>query len=241
MASSSKTKDQPRALPQDEILTRIRDIIPDVSHDFAIQIYAKKMEGQMAIEDRIQYVINYLMEHPGYPKRTTTPHPVDEAPVDLGEEARYKLGLERWMSTTRPAPDPVRVSTIISLLSCHFPQVGMRYLRYVQAKNLHLAPTWLHIEEQLGRNAVTLNKTKRGLSTDHDYIIRLAGPELEDEMKWLNLRSSRLHQIQAEEALEEHLQAMDEQSGSLLECQCCFDSFRFVKVSSYLLSVSLPL
>ncbi|KAG0152379.1 hypothetical protein CROQUDRAFT_35413 [Cronartium quercuum f. sp. fusiforme G11] len=54
--------------------------------------------------------------------------------------------------------------------------------------------------------------------------------ELNEEHEWLKLRQASLIRIKAEEAREKELLAMEEVEGLLLECQCCFDTFRFVKM-----------
>lgn len=245
--STSTTPLKPKVLTEPEIISKIHEILPDVERNFAIQLYHRLPQSVETTEQRILHVVNHILEQPSYPKNTPETPNQSQSSSDATEAEEeeektqdemtkvYKSGLEKWTRSARENPTYISQSVSMKILAQYFPLIPVSFLKQTLAQKSHLAPTWIHLETELckpeAERTIPLNKSRRNLPR-HDVWRdpAQAGAELQAEFDWLMARSAYLSQTKAAEDQEKALETLEELNGLLLECQCCYDSFRFVRM-----------
>ncbi|MBW0497127.1 hypothetical protein O181_036842 [Austropuccinia psidii MF-1] len=230
-------------------IAQVQSIIPDVTSDYAQMIY-KNLPAHLLPTMRINMVIDHLIQtsypkstdqalnHPNHPHLIPTTSKVSlDAPDEKGQQSEnFRLELNEWL--TKPSKKLVRSGPFIDLLIVILSQIHkwipIDFIKRVCLKIPELIPAWLEINDifkkSIHQPSVILLKNKRPSKPITSITMHPCYDELKAEYQWLCHYTNFLSITERAQEREQILEEKERTMGILVECQCCFDSFRFLKM-----------
>lgn len=228
-------RDGPLTVPQQDCLTRIQDVFPDIEHKFVLDRIKTQCECIRFPDEEIEMhpdsapIINEILEMEIYPKQPKSEAvSKDEFEDDLGKPIIW---------TRDHYQSPKYKADAVALLAVHFDHVPTHFINKTVMEKRNLFDAFVVIDDiesdyfqrdrpytRSARPRVQLEKKYQALDPDLDplYYGKLV---VELQAAKQHVRRKKLQSDQQQQIADAEVANLEQQrlDGLLVQCKCCFD------------------